>query len=460
MTDSQDRSLNSQWGSKVGFIAAAAGSAVGLGNLWKFPYITGENGGGTFVLFYLFCIIFFGVPLMIAEVLIGRTTQSSPVRALGRLTHQHRGWQGVGFLGVFTGAIILSFYSVVAGWGLHYLFLAIIGGFPVDAQVDAYADLFNSLYQSEGLNIWWHTVFMIITSGVILGGVKKGLEKVANGGMVLLFFIIIALAIYGATLSGFGEALSFVFGSSNRFTWKSALEALGHAFFSLSLGMGAMLTYGSYLRRSDDGVVTSMVISLADTIVAIGACLVLFPITFSVNLEPSVGPGLVFINIPLALLQLPLGRIGLVIFFILLFIAALTSAISLLEVVTSFLIDSLGWKRTRAASICAVVIYFLGIPSALSGGEGFFGKGLQSLIGKTWFDTLDYLSSNWLLPLGGLGLSLFMGWRMESALRQQEFGTGSPLGRITWIYSVWLFLIRWITPLGIGLLMFRILIQG
>lgn len=451
MTNQANRTSSTQWQSSFGFIAAAAGSAVGLGNIWKFPYVTGQNGGGTFVLFYLFCIVLFGFPIMIAEVMVGKISQSSPVRAYSRLSNQNKLWQGIGFVGVITGFIILSFYSIVAGWSLHYLFLAIVRGFPQDIQPEIYADFFTSLYQSVKLNIWWHSVFMGITTFVVLRGVHSGIETVAKWGMIALFVILMGLALYCATLPGFATALDFVFGQSVKFTWTSALEALGHAFFSLSLGMGAMLTYGSYLQSRDDIVTTCSAIALADTVVAIGACLVLFPITFSAGLEPAAGPGLVFINIPLALLQLPFGYIGLLVFFLLLSLAALTSAISLLEVPTAFFIDSLGWSRRSAATACAALIYALGLPSAVSGGQGFWGKGLEAIIGMTWFDTVDYLTSNWLLPLGGIGISLFVGWGLTAKQRKTE------LGSFPWLYSVLVFLLRWLIPVAIAFVMLHAL---
>ena len=452
MNDRENRHTSSQWQSHLGFIAAAAGSAVGLGNIWKFPYIAGENGGGTFVLFYLLCILILGLPIMIAEVMIGRTTQSSPIRAFQRLAGRRSWWQIVGMLGVFTGILILSFYSVVAGWGMHYLYLAIANGFPQDNNPQVYVALFDSVVQSTRLNIWWHSVFMGITILVVLRGIRGGIEKFANWGMLGLLLLLGGLVAYGTTLPGFAPAIKFLFGFNRSFTWRSALEALGHAFFSLSLGLGAMLTYGSYLKRDDDVVGTSIAIVIADTIVAIGACLVLFPIVFSVGLEPSAGPGLIFINIPLALLQLPLGRLGLMLFFLLLLLAAVTSAVSLLEMAVSFLIDSKGYSRAIASIIMGVFVYLLGIFSALSGGTGFFGSGLQNSIGMSWFDAADYLTSNWLLPLGGIGISLFVGWQWNQQQQINEFKAGSKLG-LTWLYDFWRSSLRWLCPIVIVLVM-------
>ena len=447
-----DRNTSSQWQSSIGFMAAAAGSAVGLGNIWKFPYVTGENGGGTFVLFYLLCVLVLGLPIMIAEVAIGRTSQSSSVRAFRRLAGNKSPWQIVGALGIGAGILILSFYSVVAGWGLHYLFLALTNLFPQDNNPQTYVALFDSLVASTRLNIWWHSIFMSMTIIVVLRGIRGGIEKFANWGMLGLLLLLAGLAIYGTTLPGFKPAIAFVFGFSNSFTWKSALEALGHAFFSLSLGIGAMLTYGSYLKREDDVVGTSMAIAIADTVVALGACLVLFPIAFSVGLEPSAGPGLIFINIPLALLQLPFGNFGAMLFFLLLLLAALTSAVSLLEIAVSWSIDSFGFSRAIATTAMGVLVYLLGIPSALSGGTGFFGAGLKENIGMSWFDAADYLATNWLLPLGGIGMSLFVGWRWNKEQLKNEFKVGSRLGSLKWLYRSWILILRWVCPLVILLI--------
>ena len=437
----------------MGFIAAAAGSAVGLGNIWKFPYIAGQNGGGTFVLFYLLCIAILGIPIMIAEVMVGRISQSSPLRAFQVLSQRNPRWQYVGLLGIFAGVLILSYYSIVAGWGLHYLFLSLVAKLPQGNDPQAYRDLFDSLVRSPRLNIWWHTVFMGLTTCVVLGGIRGGIERFANWGMLALFCLLGILVVYASTLSGFIPAVKFLFAVGDNFTWKSALEALGHAFFSLSLGIGVMLTYGSYLQRHDDVVGTSIAIAIADSIVAIAACLIVFPIAFSVGLEPAAGPGLIFINIPIALIQLPLGRIGLLVFFFLLLLAALTSAISLLEMAVAFLIDSCGWSRTLATSVMAGFIYLLGIPSALSGGNGFFGAGLKQILGMTWFDTADYLVSNWLLTLGGIGISLFVGWQLDNHRRAREFSSNSQVGSLNWLYTFWLFVVRWLSPIGIVLIM-------
>ena len=434
------------WGSKLGFVLAAAGSAVGLGNIWKFPYITGENGGGAFVLIYLLCIVVVGLPVMTAEILLGRATQKSPVGAVKALGGGF--WVVFGGLGVLGGFVILSYYSVVAGWAMHYTYLALSGQI-VGLGPEGVEPLFGSLFTSNGLNLFWHALFMIVTVAVVWGGVNKGIERWARILMPTLFGLMIILLVNSFTMSGFGEAFDFIFGfHTEALTAAGVLEALGHAFFTLSLGMGAMLTYGSYLDRNDDIVVSAITISILDTVIALTACMVLFPIIFSYGMEPASGPGLVFVSIPIAMSQMHGGTFFAFIFFALLVFAALTSAISLLEVVTSYLIDEKGWLRHKATVFAGVVIALIGIPSALSGGTYLFGDGFAGVFGRNWFDTFDYLASNWILPLGGLGISMFTAWRVDDAIRHREFLDGSRLGVF---YKGWLVLLKYVVPVGIVL---------
>ena len=434
------------WGSKLGFVLAAAGSAVGLGNIWKFPYITGENGGGAFVLVYLACIALVGLPVMIAEILLGRASQKSPVGAFRALGGGF--WVVFGGLGVLGGFVILSYYSVVAGWAMHYTYLAISGRI-VDLGPDGVVPLFGELFASNGLNLFWHTVFMALTIGVVWGGVNKGIERWARILMPVLGGLMLILLVNGLTLGGFGQALDFVFGfRTENLTAAGVLEALGHAFFTLSLGMGAMLTYGSYLSRDDDIVSSGITISVLDTAIALTACMVLFPIIFTYGMQPGEGPGLVFVSIPIALAQMPAGTFFAIVFFALLVFAALTSAISLLEVVTSYLIDEKGWLRHKATVWAGVIIALIGVPSALSGGTALFGDGFAAVFGRNWFDTFDYLATNWMLPLGGLGIALFTAWKVDDAIRRGEFQHGP---RLALFYRGWLLLLKFVVPVGIVL---------
>ena len=436
------------WGSRAGFILAAAGSAIGLGNIWKFPYITGANGGGIFVLVYLACVLFVGLPVMTAEILIGRATQKSPVGAMRLLAGRRSSWTAFGWLGIASSFVILSYYSIVAGWALDYTYLSLTGKI-VGLGPEGVQSVFGRLYASPARNLFCHAIFMGLTIAVVLGGVSRGVERWSRILMPTLLVMLLVLLIHSFTLSGFNQGFDFVFGlHTERFTAAGALEALGHAFFTLSLGMGAMLTYGSYLRREDDVVAASIMISGLDTLIALIASLVLFPIIFSFGMEPGAGPGLVFISIPIALSQMPGGTFLSILFFGLLVFAALTSAISMLEVVTSYLIDERNWIRRRATLVSGALIALVGIPSALSGGTEIFGSGFASVFGKNWFDSFDYLASNWMLPLGGLGISVFTAWRMNEALRHDDFLSGTKLAAF---YKGWLLLLKYVVPVAIVL---------
>ena len=435
-----------QWGSRAGFILAAAGSAVGLGNIWKFPYITGINGGGAFVLVYLACILLVGLPVMTAEILLGRSTQKSPVGAVRELSGPRSAWQAFGWLGVASSFVILSYYSIVAGWALHYAWLAMTGAIS-GADPGSLEATFNDLFASPGLNLFWHVVFMAMTMAVVVGGVAKGLERWARILMPALFLMLLALLIKSFTLEGFGKGFDFVFGfHADQLTAKGVLEALGHAFFSLSLGMGSMLTYGSYLRKDDDIVSASITISFLDTLIALLAAIVLFPIIFTFGLEPSAGPGLVFISIPIALSQMTGGAVFAFVFFGLLVFAAVTSAISMLEVTCSYFIDERGWNRRNATLMAGGLVGLFGVPSALSGGTALFGDDFAGIFGFNWFNAFDYLASNWMLPLGGLGISLFTAWKMDEAIRHHHFLSGSKLALF---YKGWLLLLKFLVPVAI-----------
>lgn len=434
------------WGSRLGFVLAAAGSAIGLGNIWKFPYITGENGGGAFVVVYLLCITLVGLPVMVAEVLIGRATQSSPVRAFRKLAGAGSGWIGIGWLGVASAFVILSYYSIVAGWSLHYTYLSLTG-YLVNLEPSQFEPLFESAFSSPTLNLGWHAVFMGLTMAVVLGGIAKGVERWSRILMPGLLLMMLILLINGFTLDGFGKAVDFIFGfRTDKLTAAGALEALGHAFFSLSLGMGAMLTYGSYLRKDDDIMGASITITVLDTAIAIAASMILFPLLFTQNMEAAQGPGLVFISIPIAFAQMPGGAFLAPIFFGLLVFAALTSAISMLEVTTSSFIDGQNWTRKKATLLAGGLIFLIGIPSALSGGTALFGANIEAAIGKNWFDSFDYLATNWMLPLGGLGIAIYTAWRMNEAIRHDHFLAGT---KLQVFYRAWLLLLKFLVPVGI-----------
>jgi NSS family neurotransmitter:Na+ symporter len=453
------------WGSRLGFILAAAGSAVGLGNIWGFPYMTGRNGGGLFVLVYLLCVALVGAPIMMAEILMGRTTSRSPVGAFRALSRPGSPWISFGWLGVAASFIILSFYSVIAGWSMHYVWLSITDSFAGKSAAEISA-MFGALATNEEVSTLWHVIFMVMTIGIVAAGVKGGLELASKIFMPALFILLLALLIWGMTTHGFMPGVKYIVGLHDsdllarlgearpRFTAASWLEALGQAFFSLSLGMGALITYGSYLRRDDDLVSSSLWICALDTLVALLAAFIVFPIVFAADLQPGQGPGLVFTTIPIAFSKMPGGLVLAPIFFLLLSFAAITSSISLLEVATSYFIDEKGWTRGRATLFAGGAITLLGIPSAVAGGSRLFGQGVSDLLGSlfgeaaamNWFDALIYLTFNLMLPIGGLGIATFVAWRIGKQAREEGFRAGSRLGKLYW---GWVALLRFVVPIAV-----------
>ncbi|MBD3221840.1 sodium-dependent transporter [bacterium] len=456
-----------QWSGRLGFILAAAGSAIGLGNLWKFPYVTHQNEGGAFVLIYIAAVVLVGFPIMAAEVIVGRRARRSPVGAFLKLGTDRPGgrlWAGLGFLGVTAGFIILSYYSVVAGWTLHYVLMSIQGELAVLARdATALQDHFlNEFLASGPKQIGYHLVFMAATVSAVFFGVKKGIERVAKVLMPLLFAIILFLVIYSTTTSGFGDAMRFLFRPNfGDLEASSILEAVGQAFFSLSLGMGAMLTYGSYMQRKSSIPRSVTEICILDSMMGILACVIMFSIIFTFDLEITQSATILFTTLPTVLVQLPLGSIVLGLFFVLVAFAALTSTVSLMEVVSSYAIDELGWNRRFATVAMGVVIGAFGILSALSLGASetlsrlnLFGK--DSTVGL--FSSFDYLAANWLLPVGGLLVAIFVGWIMAARDIEDELAEGH--GRLGWIGPLIRQSLRYVAPLAVGAILFSIIFLG
>ena len=565
-----------QWKSRMGFILAASGSAVGLGNIWKFPYITGENGGGLFVLIYLVCIALVGIPIMMAEIMIGRSAQKQPVVAFHKLQGKRTSWAGVGWLGVIAGFVILSYYIVVAGWAMDFTLKSVAnftgpihdtaevqaaeyraetpvadmremlikrkadhdsreeisqirrhvrpsswrtyqiyqtalqaaGDSPearealleddslrkgveeveiilpdIEAAITEQLDharqyyssrsnkeirdeaetvirrnvIFDSVNKAFGevatdgwTSTFWAAMFMLITILIVAAGVGGGIERACGRLMPTLFILILIMVVYGMFKPGFTEAVSFVFKPDpHKLKASGVLEALGHAFFTLSLGMGAMITYGSYQKEKSGLLSQSVMIAVFDTAVALLACLMIFPITFSYGQAPAGGPGLVFKSMPLAFAEIGNGGILLaILFFGLVVFAALTSAISLLEVVASYFIDERGWTRGKAAWVLGGVIFLFGIPSAFSSDPSFAMTSWAPSFGKSFFDTMDYLASNWMLPIGGLFIALYAGWVMPKKLRAAEMEGTSPA-----LVTGWLLLIRYVAPILVVLVL-------
>ncbi len=411
-----------QWGSKLGFILAASGSAVGLGNIWKYPHMAGENGGAAFTIVYLICILVVGLPIVIAEFVIGRKTQLSPVGAFEALAPKSN-WKFVGFLGVGAAFVILSFYGVVGGWTLRYILLSLAGGFENFAGNPDLAGQHFSSFISNPINpVFWQIIFMGFTILVILQGVKGGIEKWAKIMMPAILIILIILMVRGLTLPNGSKALEFLFQPKfDDLNASSIVLALGHAFFTLSLGMGTMITYGSYLNRNQNLLSSALWIILLDTAIAMMAGVAIFATVFAQGGNPDAGPGLIFVALPTIFPEIAGGGLWGSLFFFLLFMAALTSAISILEVITSYFIDEKGWSREKATITFGSIVTVVGIFCSMSmGGFDDFTK----IFNISFFDFLDYLSSKYMLPIGGLLTSVFIlyKWGLSSFIQELTVG--------------------------------------
>ena len=441
------------WSSNTGLVLAATGSAIGLGNLWKFPFITWENQGGAFVLVYLICIAAVGLPIMLAELLIGRRSQKSAVGALKEAAGP--AWALVGGWGVLAGFILLSYYTVIAGWSLFYFAKSLtwtFGGFPADLSAGA---LFETQVSNAGLQLMLSLGFSIGTIAVVYFGVSRGIERIARIFLPILFGILLLMLFSALGMSGSGEALRFIFRPNfSELPAEGILEALGHSFFTLSLGMGAMITYGSYISRKESIVKAGGAIVALDTLIALVATVIMFSVIFSVaGMSDEVGGstvGMLFISLPeLFYTEVPFGVALGPLFYVLVALAALTSTISLLEVVTAYLIDERGIARNKATVGAGAAIFVFTIFAALS----FTGTPVLSTMeifdGKAgWFSTADHFVSNWMLPTGGFFITLAAGWFMTRHETRRELVDGNEPG---WFkYDAWRFFIRWVAPVAVA----------
>lgn len=443
--------VREHWSSKIGFLFAAIGSAVGLGVLWKFPYTLGQNGGGLFLLSYVICVIAIGLPVFIGELLMGRRTQRAAIGSFRDLNQRGDFWKLGGWLGVISSFLIMAFYSVVAGWGISYLLISITG-FSRQMGANEVKELFVNLQTSGDVCLLWHFVFTLITTCIVLSGVRKGIEAWSRIMTRALFMILLGLVLYSMTLPGFGKALHFVFYPEiTNFKFSSVIEALGLAFFTLSLGQGIMFSYGSYMKKTDNVPSMSMVVSFAVIIAAILGALAVFPVVFSFGFEPSAGTGLVFQTLPYLFQMLPGGQILSIVFFSLFVFCALTSAVAFVEVVASNLMELLGFKRKKAVFLVAFCTFIVGIPAAFAASNGIFADWTH-IYGANYLDTLDRLVSVWLIPIGGLITSLFIGWIWSREDSFQEFCQGCKWSSL---WGLWIFFMRWIIPV----LVFLIILQ-
>ena len=440
------------FGSKLGIIAAAAGSAIGLGNIYRFPCEVGENGGAAFLLFYLIVVNLLGLPVMLSELVIGRRSQSNSVGAFHKLAPNTK-WPIVGYIGVLCGFLIFAFYSTVSGWTLEYIVKSVTNSFH-GKDLATIESEFAAFHNMGWRNVMWQGIFIFLTGFVVFRGVQNGIENTAKVLMPLLLGILIILGIRSMTLPGAKEGLSFLFRPDfSKITGKVMVEALGQGFFSLSLGMGVLITYGSYVKKEDNLTSTAFSVVIADTAIAILAGLVIFPAAFSFGVKPEAGMGLVFNTLPMLFNQITGGYWFCLIFFVLLAIAALTSTISLLEVLVAYFSEEMHLKRTWATVIACAGTMVLGVFASLS----LMSETPFAVAGHTVFDIMDFLSSNILLPIGGVLIVIFVGWRLGKQKFFEEVtnegALKAPLKRIIF------FIIRYLAPVAIAIVFISGLIK-
>lgn len=439
MTD--QRMLHGQWSSRLAFILAASGSAIGLGNIWKFPYLLGEHGGGAFVLIYLLCVLGIGLPIMMAETMMGRRGRQSPINTMATLAdeaHANHAWRYVGWLGVLAGFLILSYYSVIAGWSMAYTF-KMGGGFLDNISSEAAKRTFEELKSSPDTQLVWHTAFMTATAIIVSKGVNQGLERVTRIMMPGLLLMLFALDFYALGSGGFGEGMEFLFKPDfSRLTAESVLVAMGQAFFSLGLGMGSIMVYGSYLPDHVSIARSTVFVAFMDTLVALMAGVAIFPIVFSNQLLPGMGPGLIFETLPIAFGQMPGGTLFGTLFFILVFFAAITSAIALIEPAVAWLTENRGLNRSRASLYAATACWTLGLGTLLS----FNNWSTVTWFGKNIFELIDFITADLMLPAGGILIALFAGWIMNQRESEKELELGSR-------YRYWQILTKYVAPASV-----------
>ena len=430
------------FGSKLGIIAAAAGSAVGLGNIYRFPCELGNNGGGAFLLVYLLIVLGLGVPVMLSEFVIGRKTQKNPIGAF-KMLKPKSGWPIIGYMGVGCALVIMAFYSTVAGWTLEYIVKAVGNQFK-DKDLATIEQEFAAFHDIGWKNVLWQGIFIFLTAFVVFKGVADGIEKYSKVLMPLLVVILIVLAVRSITLPGAGDGLTFLFKPDfSKITGSVLISALGQAFFSLSMGMGVLITYGSYIKKDDNMATSALSVTLSDTLIAVLAGVVIFPAAFSFGVQPTAGMGLVFNTLPMIFNQMAGGYYFCIIFFVLLAVAALTSTISLLEVIVAYLVEEVHIKRRLATVIAAVACMAVGVFASLS----LKSNTSLTIGGKSIFDSLDFVSSNILLPLGALFIVIFVGWIMGKSKFFEEITNGGQL-KLS-LKGVIYFIIKYLAPIAI-----------
>jgi len=431
------------FGSKFGIIAATAGSAIGLGNIWRYPYVVGENGGAAFILIYLCIVIGIGIPVMLSELAIGRRAQQNVYGSFRKLA-PNRPWYLIGLMGVVAAFMILAFYTVVAGWTLEYLYQSFIGGFHGKSP-EQLGSMYNNFIGSTTRPMIWFFVFMGMTAFIVAAGIKNGIEKSTKIMMPLLFVLLIVLIVRSVTLPDASKGINFIFKPDfSKITASTFLVALGQAFFSLSIGMGTLITYGSYIQKKDNLASTALSVVIADTLVAVLAGVAIFPAVFSFGIPAEAGPGLAFITLPNIFEQMPGGTIFSIMFFILLGVAALTSTISILEVIVAFFVEELKMKRGPATWLATFSVSVLGVFCVLSTSTMADNK----IFGKTVFELLEYSTANVLLPMGGFFIVIFVAWFFGRDKAKEELSNNGAL-KARYI-SLFLFIIKFVAPLAIA----------
>jgi len=437
------------WSSGVTFILAAVGAAVGLGNIWKFPYVAGVNGGGAFVLVYIACVIFVAIPVLIAELLIGRCGSSSPpvaMRKTAENSSRSTRWSIVGFMGMLAGYLIATYYSVIAGWTLAYIGKAATG-FGGASTTDV-AQQFDALQASPGTMVIWHTVFIVLALLIVGRGLRGGIERVVKTLMPTLFVMLLLMIGYAAVAGDFRAGAEFLFNADfSKITGAAVLAAIGQAFFSISVAMGLMMAYGAYVPKDVSLARSAVIIAGADTVIALLAGLMIFPIVFANGLDPADGPGLIFKTLPTAFVHMPGGILFGTLFFVLLAFAAVTSIIAIIEPIVAYAEDRWHMQRKMGCIVFGFLAWLIGVGSVLSfnlWGDVAPLDNFDVFAGKTVFDLIDYFTANILMPLGAILISLFVGWRMKPEVLVSELDFGYP-----WLFKTWTWMVRVVAPLAI-----------
>ncbi len=436
--------------SKFGVVAAVAGSAVGLGNIWKFPYMVGENGGSAFIIIYLLITLLITTPVLLAEMTLGRAAGQNVLGTFRVLAPRQKGWQGIGYLGLLTTLVILSFYAVIAGWSLAFVKESLVGGF-MGKDVGTITSEFNAFIAGGWQPVLWAVGFLLLTCLIAGGGLQKGIERASKLMMPLLVVLLVVLAVRSLFLEGFGESVSFLMKPDfSKISGSTVVAALGQSFFSLSVGMGAMLTYGSYVKREENLFSVVGTVVTADVMIALLAGFAIFPAVFTFGINPTSGPDLVFLTLPSLFAQMSGGQLMSILFFVLLFFAAITSAFAMLEVIVAWLSEEFGMKRRGAVAVSFVVLSALAVVCALSQ----MPTSSLRIAGKNIFDTFDSFSSNVMLPLGGLAVVIFAGWVLDKKVFKDEVTNGGRVGMR--LYPVLRLLLRYVVPVALAIMFFSI----